>query len=99
MVKREIKWTSRALSDRTDILEYWYDRTGSVDYSVKLQELFTATTRLFSKMPDAGKEFDQARNIRFVIIKYYRIYYTYTDQDFVVLSIWDTRRNQKSFNI
>lgn len=99
MAKREIEWTSRALSDRTDILEYWYGKTGTVDYSVKLQELFSATTRLFSKMPDAGREFDPVRNIRFVIIKYYRIYYTYTDQKFVVLSIRDTRRNQKSFNI
>ncbi len=99
MAQREIDWTSRALSDRTDILEYWYDKTGTVDYPVKLRELFAATIRLFSKMPEAGKVFDQKRAIRFVIIKYYRIYYTYSDQKFVVLSIWDTRRNQKSFNI
>lgn len=99
MAQREIEWTSRALSDRTNILDYWYERTGSVDYSVKLQELFSATTRLFAKMPEAGREFDQVRTIRFVIINHYRIYYTYTDQKFVVLSIWDTRRNPKSFNI
>jgi plasmid stabilization system protein ParE len=99
MAQREIEWTSRALSDRTDILEYWYEKTGSADYPAKLQELFSATIRLFSKMPEAGREFDQVRNIRFVIIKCYRIYYTYTDQNFVLLSIWDTRRNQKSFNI
>lgn len=99
MAQREIEWTSRALSDRTGILEYWYDRTGSVDYSVKLQELFYATTRLFSKMPDAGREFNQEKNIRYVIIKYYRIYYTYTDQKFIVLSIWDTRRNKENFSL
>uniref|UniRef100_UPI00083F57C1 type II toxin-antitoxin system RelE/ParE family toxin n=1 Tax=Rhodohalobacter halophilus TaxID=1812810 RepID=UPI00083F57C1 len=94
MAQREIEWTTRALSDRTNILEYWYEKTGTVDYPVKLQDLFTATIRLFSKMPEAGKEFDQKRAIRFVIIKHFRIYFTYTDQKFVVLSIWDTRRNR-----
>jgi toxin YoeB len=99
MVEREIEWTSRALSDRTNILEYWYERTGTVDYPVKLHELFTSTIRLFSKMPEAGREFDTVRNIRFVIIKEYRIYFAYTDQKLIVLSIWDTRRNPKLSNI
>ncbi|MEX0660150.1 MAG: hypothetical protein WEA58_01070 [Balneolaceae bacterium] len=99
MAQRKINWASRAVTDRTDILEYWYEKTGSVDYPIKLEGLFSSTISLFSKMPDAGIVFDQQRNIRFVLVKYYRIYYTSTEQHFTVLSIWDTRRDQQKFSI
>jgi len=99
MAQRKINWASRAVADRTGILEYWYKGTGSVDYPIKLAGLFSSTISLFSKMPDAGIVFDQQRNIRFVLVKYYRIYYTSTEQYFTVLSIWDTIRDRQTFTI
>lgn len=98
MAKREIKWTPRALSGRTAIFEYWYHKTGSVDYSVKLEKLFSNTLTLLSDQPRIGTLFDEKRNIRFVVIKDYK-YYTFSDRDVTVLTIWDTRRNQGTFNI
>lgn len=50
-------------------------------------------------MPDAGIVFDKKRTIRFVIVKDYRVYYTFTEYRFTVLTIWDTRRDQQKFSI
>lgn len=59
MVKRQIKWTPRALEDRTK----------SVDYSLKLEQLFSATLSLLASHPGAGKFFDKKRYIRFAVVK------------------------------
>lgn len=99
MAEREITWTTRALRDRTDILDYWYRKTMSVDYPVKLVKLFTSTLSLLARHPQSGTSFDAKRNIRFRVVRYYRIYYTFSDNRLTVLSIWDTRRNQASYNI
>lgn len=99
MVDREIRWTPRALGDRTAIFEYWYHKTGSVDYPVKLELLFSATLTLLSAQPRIGSLFDEKRNIRFAVVKDYKIYYTFSDHELTVLTIWDTRRNQEIFKI
>ena len=41
MVKRKIIWTKSAISNRKEILEYWFQRTASKKYSKKLNDLFT----------------------------------------------------------
>jgi hypothetical protein len=45
MAEREITWTRKAMLDRTGIMEYWYNRTGAADYPVKLEKLFSSTSR------------------------------------------------------
>jgi plasmid stabilization system protein ParE len=50
-------------------------------------------------LPRIGRGFDEKRNIRYVIVKDYKIYYTFTDYDVTVLTIWDTRRNQKNLDV
>jgi len=74
MVKRQIKWTPRALGNRTEIMDYWYQRTKSVDFPLKLEHLFSTTISLSVGYRGAGKFFDKKRNLRLVVIKYYRIY-------------------------
>lgn len=96
MAERKIRWTPKALRDQKQIWDYWYKRTGSVDYPIKLQELFNETLTFLALMPQIGLVFDEERNISHAIIKDYKIYYTYSDHYITVVTIWDTRRNPKN---
>lgn len=78
MAEREINWDRKALQDKSNIIEYWYERTGSVDYPVKLEKLFLSTLSLVADLPRIGPVFDEKRNIRYVIIRGYKIYYTFS---------------------
>lgn len=99
MAEREISWTRRALEGKMAIMEYWYQETGTVDYSLKLEALFISTLELLATFPGVGPLFDEKRNIRYAVIRDYKIYYTFTDMQITVLAIWDTRRDHKTFNI
>lgn len=99
MVRKQITWTTKALQDRTAIYEYWYQRTRSIDYPIQLEALFKSALRILVEHPNTGVLFNKKRSIRFVIIKHYRLYYTFSDSELAVLRIWDTRRNENSFTV
>ncbi|HKL15347.1 MAG TPA: type II toxin-antitoxin system RelE/ParE family toxin [Balneolaceae bacterium] len=99
MAEREINWTRKALEDKTAIMEYWYFKTRSVDYPVKLERLISSTLSLVSVQPRIGPIFDEKRNIRYACIRDHKIYYTFTDRVITVLTIWDTRRDQKNLDV
>jgi len=99
MAKREIKWTSRALRDKIGIMEYWYQRNKSVDYPLKLEQLFSSSLSLLIHQPFAGTFYDIKRNIRFVLVRSYKIFYTFDENQLTVLAIWDTRRDKSGFEV
>lgn len=80
-------------------MEFWFLKTGYTDYPVKLENLFNATLSIVTQLPRMGTFFDEKRNIHFVIVRDYKIYYTFTEDEVTVLAIWDTRRNEDTFII
>lgn len=99
MAERKISWTRRALQDKMAIMEYWYLETGGIDFSLKLEALFASTLETLINFPRIGPLFDEKRNIRYVLVRDYKIYYTLNDEQIVVLTIRDTRRDHKTFTI
>lgn len=81
MVKRRIIWTKSAQSERKEILMYWFNRTQSKTYSKKLNKLFSERVKLLSKHPK---------------IRDYLIFYKFTKTELIILSIWDTKRDEKN---
>ncbi|MTI89584.1 MAG: type II toxin-antitoxin system RelE/ParE family toxin [Balneolaceae bacterium] len=57
MAKRII-WAPQAVADRIQILDYWYKRRGTKDYSSKLDEMFKETIQLLSRFPQIGRKLD-----------------------------------------
>jgi len=51
-----------------------------------------------AKMPDAGIPTDDPQ-LRIVIVKDYSIYYDIYSSHIEILTIWDNRRNPKSFEL
>lgn len=95
MAKRVI-WSKEALADRIQILDYWYERLGSKDYSSKSDNTFRHTVRLLSGFPDLGRKLEN-REERFFVKDTYQIFYLEDRESIIILHIWDSRRNPDDF--
>jgi plasmid stabilization system protein ParE len=95
MAKRKITWTKKANSERKEILEYWIDRNKSKTFSIKLNRLIIENLRLIMSKPEIGKK-TELENVRIRIIRDYLLIYEMKENEIIVLSIWDGRRNLKN---
>ncbi|MBI5217212.1 MAG: type II toxin-antitoxin system RelE/ParE family toxin [Ignavibacteriae bacterium] len=89
---RKVIWSSNALDDRLNILEYWSTRLGNKLYSQKLDKEFIALCRFLSQFPFMGRRF-RDENERCFVKGNYLIVYQVSDNGIEILHVWDTRRN------
>ena len=95
----KVIWSLRAQRERFEILKYWENRNKSKTYSRKLYQLFEVGMAKVAKMPESGIPTDDPA-IRTKIIRDYLIYYHINSPNLIeVLSIWDSRRNPKTFEL
>ena len=94
MAQKEVIWSSRALADRTAILQYWIDRNKSKSYSEKLFSQFIQATEIISLYPKIGTptNFD---NVRFKVISNYLLFYEESSTRIEILLVWDARQDPK----
>jgi plasmid stabilization system protein ParE len=95
MAKRVI-WSREAVADRIQILDYWYQRLGSQEYSRKLDSRFKEVILLLSHFPFLGRKLEN-RDERFFIKDHYQIFYLDEEETIKILHIWDTRRDPQEF--
>lgn len=95
---REIKWSTRAIQEWVEILEYWIERNKSNTYSLKLDHLFKASFVIIATSPEIGRPTDFLF-VRIKIIHDYIAYYRITPENIEILTIKDSRRNPKKFNL
>ncbi len=89
---RRIIWSKNALTDKINILEYWYQRIGTKTYSGKLDKELRQAVRNLIHFPNMGRKLKNT-SIRFLVVDYYQIFYTITDTEIRILHLWDSRRN------
>jgi toxin YoeB len=89
---RRIVWVLQAQKDRIQILSYWKNRNKSITFSRKLERLFRESLDIVCKYPFIGKPTD-IPNVRIKIVVKYLLIYEITDNEIIVLRIWDSRRN------
>jgi len=94
MVHREVKWTLRAAKDKLLIYQYWFDRNESVEYPKQLDKLFNQSMFLTSLFPYSGRE-TNSKNVRFRLVRNFRLYYRILPDSIEVLSIWDCNMDPK----
>jgi len=97
-VAKRIIWAPQAVADRIQILDYWYKRLGTKEYSVKLDETFKETVQLLSRFPLLGRSLEN-REERVFVKDYYQFFYLDKSEDIKILHLWDSRRNPKNLNI
>jgi len=98
MAGRKIVWTNKANIERQDILDYWIMRNKSKSYSIKLNKLFIETLNVLSVHPNLGRKTGFS-TIRVKIVRDYLIFYRVNKEELIVLSIWDSRRDDKKLRL
>ncbi len=88
---REINWTANAQRARIAILQYWIDRTGSARFSLKLDGMFRTSLRILAEHPGTGRRTTDP-DVRMKAVGAYLIFYTFSDERIVVLSLWHGKR-------
>lgn len=98
MAEREVRWTLRSLKDKMLIYEYWLERNQSDAYPRKLERLFKKSMSFTARFPFAGKA-TELEDIRYRIVKDYKLFYSITDSTIEVLTVWDSRRNPQNLRL
>jgi plasmid stabilization system protein ParE len=86
MVKQKIEWSSRAKTDLSTILEFFYIRNGSKTYSKKLNSKLRKTIRLLSVHPLIGIQSD-VEDIRAIVEGEYAIFYQISEEAIRIITI------------
>jgi plasmid stabilization system protein ParE len=97
MAKRII-WAPQAVADRIQILDYWYKRLGTKEYSRKLDEMFIESVTLLSEFPFLGRQVKN-REERVFVKDHYQIFYLTNEDHIRVLPLWDSRRNSEKLDL
>ena len=87
-----ILWADRAVQERHAILEFYRKRNGSARYSQELLRHFRNNLRLAADLELMGKPTDVA-GVHCLFVVDYSIFYTTHEEDLLVLSLWDNRRD------
>jgi plasmid stabilization system protein ParE len=97
MAKRII-WAPQAVADRIQILDYWYKRLGTKEYSRKLDTMFKESVELLSEFPFLGRQV-QNRGERVFVKDHYQIFYLHNEDHIRILHLWDSRRNPEELDL
>ncbi len=95
---RRIVWSIEARTSRKNIFDYWNNRNKSKIYSNKLNLLFKQNLITITKLPEVGNSTIN-KEAKFIIVSHFEIIFKVTDNEIVVLDIWDTRQNPENFPI
>jgi plasmid stabilization system protein ParE len=94
MVKYKVEWSIEARLDLLDILEYYYQRNGNVNYSRKLNSKINKSIKLATKNPLLGLQTD-IDSARAIVTGDYEVIYEIIENTLLIVMVWDCRRNPK----
>ncbi len=97
MAKR-IKWSTHAVADRIQILNYWYQRIGNKNYSKKLDKSLKEIILKLAEFPKLGRKLSNQEE-RFFVKDSYQIFYIENKGSIEILHIWDSRRNPNELEL
>jgi toxin YoeB len=92
MVRRKIIWSPRAKHDLFAILDFYFQRNGSITYSKKLNFSIRKSIRLLEKQPEIGRRTD-ITDIRNLTEGDYNIFYEIKSITIEIVTVWDNRQN------
>ncbi|MEM7551889.1 MAG: type II toxin-antitoxin system RelE/ParE family toxin [Bacteroidota bacterium] len=95
---KKVRWTTRSITDRTNIYKYWLERNKSNAYPDKLEQLFEKSAEIISNFPNIGTQTDY-RNVCFKVVRDYKIFYRIEFDEIQILRVWDTRQHPDSIGI
>ncbi|MEQ8242645.1 MAG: type II toxin-antitoxin system RelE/ParE family toxin [Fulvivirga sp.] len=92
MAKKQIIWSSRANSELKETLEFYNQRNGNTNYSLKLLDEINDILNTLSESEFIGR-LTENKKTRVVVMKVYLILYEITNDRINILSFWDNRQD------
>ena len=89
---KEIVWSSKFRNELLNIFAYWDAHNQSTAYSTRLAKEIKNTFQLVGENNLLGKE-TTMKNVRVIIVEKFLVFYRITQQNILVLAIFDGRRN------
>ena len=90
---RKIIWTKNAAEDFRNIVEYLHN-DWSERIAINFIETFYANIELIDKLPQIGISVEKYENVRRILItKHNVLYYIVSEEEIVLLDLFDTRQN------
>lgn len=94
MAAKEIIWSLRAKKELKEVLEFFAERNGNSNYSLKLLSEIQRLTNTLSKSELIGR-LTSNKSTRVLPFKSYLIFYEIDQKRIKILSFWDNRQDSK----
>lgn len=98
MAKKKIIWSDTAKVQLANVLEYYTQRNGSPDYSIKLLDEIQDLLDTLSQSELIGRPTSD-KYTRVISMKVYLIFYEINENNIEIVSFWDNRQDLRSRKI
>ncbi len=92
MAKKDIIWSDRASLELRNVLQFYNERNGNANYSLKILEEIDSLLNSLSNNDLLGRLTDNKRT-RVLVMEVYLIFYEIDDSNIEILSFWDNRQS------
>lgn len=98
MADKKIIWSNIAKAEFKDILEFYYERNQSANYSLKLIDQTEDLLNTLSKNEFIGR-LTSNRKTRVIPMNVYLIFYELNNDSIEIISFWDNRQDEKKLKV
>jgi toxin YoeB len=95
MAKKQIIWSKRAEVELLHVLEFYNERNGNTNYSLKILLEVEDLLNALSKHELMGRLTSDQRS-RVVVMDVYLLFYEITKNNIEILSFWDNRQDNQN---
>lgn len=94
MAKKQIIWSNRANAELLNVLDFFNERNGNANYSLKILNEVEEILKAMSENELMGRLTSDRRS-RVIVMDVYLILYEIIDTKIEILSFWDNRQDTK----
>ena len=93
MAKKQIIWSKRANAELVGVLEFFNERNGNSNYSLKILIEVEDLLNALSKNELIGR-LSSDKRARVIVMGTYLIFYDITEERIEIVSFWDNRQDE-----
>jgi plasmid stabilization system protein ParE len=93
MAKKQVIWSKRANAELVSVLEFFNERNGNSNYSLKILKEVEDILNALSENELMGR-LSSDRRTRVIVMGVYLIFYDITEERIEILSFWDNRQDE-----
>jgi toxin YoeB len=95
MVRKRLIWLPTAKYQLNEIIRFFRKRNGNDFYGKKLRTAFLQASKMVARFNEIGtRQKIEKRHVRYVIVQgTYQLFYEITENQIIIIKIWDMRRN------